>query len=307
MSRITDDRLVFFGTDAFSVPSLARLFADNWNIVAAVTKPDRQTGRGRELSIPAVKRVTLTKGVPVLQPDKLTTIKAELESLHVDAGIVVSYGKIIPPSILKLFPKGLINVHASLLPRYRGASPIEAALLNGDKVTGVTLMQIDAGLDTGPTYASAEFPLKGHETRQQLYEQLSDLGAELLAVNLPAILDGSLPIKPQDSSKASTTGLLTKQQGHIHWLDSAQQIERKVRAYLGWPGTFTKFSHIEIIITAAHAAPTDPAAPGPGKPYKTATGDLAIACGTGTLIIDRLKPAGKRDMTGREFLAGHHL
>jgi methionyl-tRNA formyltransferase len=301
---MTSDRLIFFGTDAISVPSLIRLMAEDWNIVAVVTKPDSRTGRGQELTQPAVKRLAEAKGIPVLQPTKLRDIQSDLAALKPDAGIVVAYGKIIPGSVLELFPKGLINAHVSLLPRYRGASPIEAAILNGDDTAGVTLMRIDQGMDTGPTYDAAKIQLTGHETRHDLSEQLAELAAELLATKLTGILKGHLVPIPQDNTQASAVHMLSKADGLIDWSKPAAQLEREVRAYLGWPGSRTELTGAEVTITAAHTSP----AQGPaGTAYKSPSSELAVYTTEGSLVIDRLKPAGKREMTGSEFLAGHPL
>lgn len=301
---MTRDRLIFFGTDAFSVPSLVHLLAAKWNVVAVITKPDSRTGRGRELTFPAVKRLAMAQNIPVLQPHRLAEIEPELRKLKPTAGIVVAYGRIVPKSILKLFPKGIINVHASLLPRHRGASPIEAAILAGDDATGVTLMQLEPGLDTGPTYDAATLQLAGTENRLDLYEQLAELGADLLDTKLPNILDGTIVPIPQDNSKASTTRLITKDDGHIDWSKPASELEREIRAYLGWPGSRTELIGTEATITEARVLPKDGPA---GTAYKTPASELAVYAHTGSLIIDRLKPAGKREMTGPEFLAGHPL
>jgi methionyl-tRNA formyltransferase len=301
---MTSDRLVFFGTDAVSVPSLIRLLAENWNIVAVVTKPDSHTGRGRELTSPAVKRLAQAKRIPVLQPDKLSEIHDTFANLKPDAGIVVAYGKIIPQSIIDLFPKGLINVHTSLLPKYRGPSPIEATILSGDHTTGVTLMRVDRGMDTGPTYEAAKLQLTRTETKADLYEQLAEMGADLLHSQLSAILKGQIVPIPQDNSHATTVSLIKKEDGHIDWSLPAEQIERQVRAYLGWPGSHTSIAGSDVIITAAHVVPKSGK---PGFAYKSASSELAVFAAEGTLVIDQLKPAGKREMTGPEFLAGHPL
>jgi methionyl-tRNA formyltransferase len=301
---MTADRLVFFGTDAFSVPSLIRLLAEQRHIVAVVTKPDSRTGRGRELSSPAVKRLADAGGIPVFQPSRVRDIESSLRKLEPTAGVVVAYGKIIPQAVLDVFPKGLINVHASLLPLYRGASPIEHAILAGDEDTGVTLMQLEAGLDTGPTYDSSSVQLVGTETRPDLYERLAELGADLLSSKLDAILSGTIVPVPQDNSLASHTGLINKRDGHIDWTKPAAQLEREVRAYLIWPGSHAEVSGIDVTITAAHV---EPGAGDPGTAYRTPDGQLGVHTGAETLVIDRLKPSGKREMTGQEFLAGHSL
>jgi methionyl-tRNA formyltransferase len=300
----TSDRLVFFGTDAVSVPSLIRLLAEEWNLVGVVTKPDSRTGRGQEMSSPAVKRLAQAKRIPVFQPTKLSEINDDLAKLKPDAGVVVAYGKLIPVSTLELFPKGLINVHPSLLPKYRGATPIEAAILNGDDTTGVTLMQVEKGMDSGPTFVCSKLQLSGTETRADLYEQLSEMGAELLSAHLSAILQGQIVPIPQDHSLASHVSLITKADGNINWSEPGDVIERQIRGYLGWPGSHAKVAGADVIITAARTNPNSGVA---GTPYKTASAELAVYTGQGSLIIDRLKPAGKREMTGPEFLAGHPL
>jgi methionyl-tRNA formyltransferase len=305
MKHLTTDKLVFFGTDAFSVPTLVRLLAENWPVAAVVTKPDSHTGRGQALTLPAVKRLALAAHVPVFQPaGRLTDIHDELAALQPSTGIVVAYGKIIHASIRELFPKGLINIHASLLPRHRGASPIEAALLAGDEAVGVTLMKIDAGIDTGPTYDSAKIQLTGTENRLDLYESLAELGADLLAAKLSHILAGDIVPIPQDNARATHAGLIHKPDGDLDWAQPAAELEREIRAYLGWPGSRTQLAGIDVIITAAHLSPKDGPA---GTAYVAPSGELAVYTGEGSLIIDRLKPAGKREMTGLEFLTGHPL
>ena len=296
--------IVFFGTDAFSVPSLVRLLAEGWNVVAVVTKPDSPTGRGQQLTQPAVKRLALAQGIPVLQPHSLGDIEPDLRKLNAEIGIVVAYGKIIPPAMLELFPKKLINVHASLLPRYRGASPIESAILNGDDETGVTLMQIEEGLDTGPTYDFSKLQLDGTENREGLYVRLAELGADLLDIRLPSILRDQIVPIPQDEIEAVTVGRISKSDGFIDWAKPATVIEREIRAYFGWPGSRTTIAGVDTTITAAHVSHLS----GPsGSAVKTAEGELAIYAGTGCVIVDQLKPSGKREMASRDFLAGHPL
>jgi methionyl-tRNA formyltransferase len=304
MSMHTDDKLIFFGTDAFSLPSLVRLVAEKWNIVAVVTKPDSKVGRGQELSAPAVKKLAQAANIPVLQPTKLSEVEGEIRNLKPDAAVVVAYGKIIQPQILEIFPKGLINVHPSLLPRFRGASPIESTIVAGDEQTGITLMQLDKGMDSGPTYDIAKLQLGGTETKPELYERLAEMGAERLSAKLPSILDGTIVPIPQDTSKVTHSGMLKKSDSRIDWHKNATELERQVRAYLGWPGSATQIAGIEVTVTASHVSPKD----GPvGTAYVSPSQELAVYAGKGSLIIDQLKPAGKREMTGMEFLTGHPL
>lgn len=301
---MTNPRIVFFGTDAFSKPSLEALLAARFNIVAVVTKPDAPAGRRRITTPPVIKTIARPAGVPILQPGKPDEIIGQIIHSKPDLGVVVSYGRILSPAVIAAFPGGLINVHASLLPKYRGASPIEAAILAGETKTGVSLMQIDEGLDTGPVYCQAELPLTGQENRIDLYASLSQLGARLLVDNLPAIWRKQLLPTPQDSTSASITGLIKKSQGKIDWNKSADSLEREVRAYLGWPGSTTELAGSILTITAAHISSETGQV---GKLFRTPEGKLGVYCGQGALVIDRLKPAGKREMTSPEFLAGHQI
>lgn len=304
MIKPTADKLVYFGTDAFSVAPLIRLLAEGWRIVAVVTKPDTPAGRGRQVTMPAVKRLAVAQGIPVFQPHHVIDCLPDLQKLQPDAGLVVAYGKIISTPILKLFPKGLINIHPSLLPKYRGATPIESAILSGDTETGITLMRVDEGVDAGPIYDAAKLQLTGTETRFDLYEQLANLGADLLSAKLPHILGGTLVAIPQDNRQAVTVGRIQKSDGVIDWSLPAALIERQIRAYMGWPGSRTRIADTDVIITAAHVLPASGRA---GVAYRAPSGELAVYTGEGSLVIDQLKPAGKRDMTGLEFLAGHPL
>ncbi|GAC1372093.1 MAG: methionyl-tRNA formyltransferase [Candidatus Saccharimonadales bacterium] len=302
--EIPKDPIVFFGTDAFSVPSLIRLLAEGWNIVAVVTKPDAPTGRGRLLTAPAVKRLAEAAGIPVLQPVKLADIEPDLAEMQATIGIVVAYGKIISAAMLELFQKGFINVHSSLLPRYRGAAPIEAAILNGDSETGVTLMQLEPGMDTGPTYDQTRLQLDGTENRETLYEHLAELGAELLCMRLPAILDGQIVPIPQDESAATAVSRISKEAGLIDWSKPGEVIEREIRGYLGWPGSRTHIAGTDVTITKVHLRP---GAGSPGLAFVTDDHELAVYTSDGALVIDTLKPAGKREMPGTDFLRGHSL
>jgi methionyl-tRNA formyltransferase len=297
-------RLVFFGTDHFSKPSLEALVEAGFNVVAVVTKPDAPVGRKRQVEPPVIKVIAKKLGIPVLQPIKPVEAITDLTRLTPDMGVVVSYGRILSPSLIAAFRQGLINVHASLLPKYRGASPIEAVILNGEARTGVSLMQIDKGLDTGPVYCQAELPLAGQENRIDLYANLSRLGAQLLIDNLPAIWRQQLLPIGQDHAAASVTRLIKKSQGQIDWTKPAERLEREVRAYLGWPGSTAQLDGLQVTITSAHTLGDNGPA---GQAFQTPNHNLAVYCGQGALVLDRLKPAGKREMTGREFLAGHPI
>lgn len=305
MNTASSERLVFFGTDTFSAPSLEALLEAGCQVVGVVTKPDARVGRGRELTSPLVKQIAMRHHLPVFQPAKLSTIRDDLAALNAAAGVVVAYGRIIPESILELFPKGLINVHASLLPAYRGASPIEAAILNGDEQTGVTLMKIAARMDAGGIYARGTWPLDGRETKPRLYESLSRFGAQQLVTHLHAILEGRLKAKPQNERQATYVSLIQKSDGLIDWTKPAATLEREIRAYLGWPGSRAEVCDREVIITAARVCRGMSQAE-PGEVICSSGQELIVMTGQDALAIDRLKPAGKREMSAAEFIAGLH-
>ena len=296
--------LVFFGTDSFSTPALEALHAGGYAITAVVTKPDRPAGRGRALKTPAVKELADSLGLPVYQPEKLDGFLNTLKTFKATAAVAVSYGAIIPKEVIEAFPEGVINIHPSLLPKYRGASPIETTILNGDTETGVTLMRIDEGIDSGPIFTQAKISLSGNETKQELYELLSKLGAQLLIENLEAILDGQIKPKQQDLRLVSMSRLIKKEDGIIAWSKPARQIEREIRAYAGWPGSHTTLFDHEVIITQATATETATKHK-PGEVLVTEKQELAITCSPGILVIERLKPAGKNEMTGSAFIAGY--
>lgn len=283
--------IVFFGTEDFSAASLQALIDNGFTIAAAVTKQDTKKGRGRTLVPPAVKSIAETHGIPVWQPKTLADIIPNIQALQPVAGVLVSFGKIIPQAMIDLFTPGVINVHPSRLPHYRGPSPIESAILNGDTETGVSIMQLSAKMDAGPVYHFTPYSLTGTETQESLYQTLGTIGAETLVATLPAILSGSLLGTPQQESDATYCQLLKKSDGTIDWSESATAIERKIRAYTTWPGSRTTIDGTDVIIIEAHIShePTE----------------LSFICGDGAHIaIDALKPAGKNVMTAKAFLAG---
>lgn len=245
-------KLMFFGTEDFSVPTLQKLIEANYKIVAAVTKPDTLRGRGHKLDQPAVKKIAAVNNIKVLQPAKVTEILPEIQKLQPEVGVLVSYGKIIPESIIEAFPKGIINIHPSLLPIYRGPSPIESAILNGDKVTGISIMSLEKAMDAGPVYLQEHIELSGIETKNELYDQFSRQGAKLLIENLPRILDGSIKSTSQDESEATYCQMITKSDGDLDPITmTADECERRIRAFIGWPKTRINLLGKNIIVTKA--------------------------------------------------------
>ena len=288
------DRIIFFGTEAFSADALRALIASNFNVVAVVTKPDQPKGRGHKLTEPLVKTIAREHDIPVWQPTKLADVAEQITSLQPVAGVLVSYGKIIPQSIIDLFTPGIINVHPSLLSRYRGPSPIEAAIIHHDNQTGVTIMQLSAAMDAGPIYAQRIIPLDHTETKPALYATLSRIGNQLLIDTLPDILSGALTPTPQNDADVTYCSLLSKQDGLLDPADlTAVQAEARVRAFLGFPRTRLPLGDQTLIITRAHVS-------------KTAETPLSVQFSDGNYLApdELIAPSGKT-MTAEAFLRGH--
>ncbi len=307
----TPPKIVYFGGDDFRsaeghIPSLEALLTAGYAVAAIVTKPNLPQGRGLKTAVNGAERLALAHHIPVLQASKLADLADEIRRLQPNMGVLVSLGQIVPASIIEIFPQGILNLHPSLLPKYRGPAPIEAAILAGDNKTGVTLMQISEELDAGPIYAQIEHSLSGRETRLELAEVLSKLGAQILQTNLEKILAGNLEPMPQDESKATFTAKVAKSDGAIDWQKPAAQIEREIRAYLGWPGSYTTLFGKEITVTEAHVIPADDPELQIGEIDSVAdTKLLMVPTGNGKLCIDRLKPAGKNEMSASEFIRGY--
>lgn len=290
----TSKPIVFFGTEDFSLATLKKLIEADYHIAAVITKPDTPRGRGHKLTSPSVKVLAQQYNIPVWQPQKLKEITDNIRTLGPATGVLVSYGKIIPQSIIDLFAPGIINIHPSLLPKYRGPSPIESAIENGDQETGVSIMQLSAAMDAGPVYTQIHHPLTGTETQPELYNTLGQKGAEMLLKVLPDIMDGSLQPTPQDNSRATYCQLLTKEDA---WLDltklTAIEAERKIRAHLAWPKSKLHFGVHAIIITKAHILSTQ----------KT---PLDFVCRDGAFLsVDELIAPSGRHMSAEAFLRGY--
>lgn len=294
--------IVFFGTEDFSLVALKALVEAGYPVVAVVTKPDAPKGRGHQVIPPAVKVYAEEHNIPVWQPAKLSDIHDDIAALDNPTGVLVSYGKIIPQSLLDLFTPGIINLHPSLLPKYRGPSPIESAIIGGDKETGVSIMKLSAAMDAGPVYRQLAVTLTGSETAEELYENLGAIGANLLVEILPSIIEGALVPEEQNDTEATYCQIIKKSDGIIDWNESAKTIESHVRAYLGWPQSRTQIGKVDVVVTKAGVAEMGSATPGRIMAEKSR---LFIGTSQDWLEITALKPLGKKEMPVEAFLAGY--
>jgi methionyl-tRNA formyltransferase len=297
-------RIVFFGTPAFAVPSLLACL-EQGEVVAVVTQPDKGQGRGQGLKPSPVKEAALARGLTVLQPQKLRTppFHEVLGPLGADLNVVTAYGKILPKEVLAAARLGSVNVHGSLLPRWRGAAPIQRALLAGDLQTGVCLMQMDEGLDTGPELARRVLPIGPSDTSQSLHDALSGLGGTLLREELPRLFAGELRAAPQPAEGVTLAPPIQKEEGELLFEKPAVVLERQVRAFTPWPGTFTSLGGAllkvhKVRAAAGHGRPGELLSVGP---------ELEVACQEGSLVLLEVQPANGRRMPGRDFLSGRKL
>lgn len=296
LSGKTSQPIIFFGSEEFSLYSLSALVEAGFNVSAVVTKPDTPRGRGHILTEPAVKRFANKHNIRVLQPSMLAEVYPLIESIKPALGVLVSYGRIIPEDLLNAFPLGIVNVHPSLLPKYRGPSPIESAIANRDNKTGVSIMRLEKAMDAGPIYAQFPYALDGAETRPELYETLGRLGAHMLVSVLPDILSGTITPTKQDQDMATYCSLLTKQDTMLDLSTlTPGEAEARVRAHLDFPRSRIKVGTYDLIVLKVHGVMTK----------KT---PLDIACANGAFLsIDTLIAPSGRTMNAEEFLRGYPL
>ncbi len=298
------------GTPDFAAVILQRLLQrpDLVTVAAVVTQPDRPAGRGRRLEQPPVKMVAARAGVEVVPPVSVRRPRfaAWLRRVAPDLLLVAAYGKILPPAVLAIPPRGALNIHASLLPRHRGASPVSAALLAGDTVTGVSLMLMNEAMDAGAVLATATEPIAPDDTTETLTERLSALGATLLIETLPQWLAGAVTAQPQDDSRATYCRPLRRDDGRLEWDAPAAYLARQVRAMIPWPGTYTNWAGQQLKVWAATVLPADDGSATPPVPGTVVEQDRqpAVVCGEGLLALDQVQLAGRRRMAAADFLRG---
>lgn len=303
--------VVFFGTPQFAVPTLRRLLDSPHRVAGVVTQPDRPRGRGQKVTHSPVKALALERGLPVFQPDRLKPpdVSDTLRAWQPDLGVVAAYGRIIPEQLLTIPRLGMINVHASLLPRYRGAAPVHRAVINGDRETGVTIMRVVKELDAGAMFATVTRPIGPDETSDVVEEALAELGASLLLAVLDEIAAGTAHEEPQDDLQATYAPRLTKEEGLIDWSQSAAQIHNQVRGLHPWPHAYSFLNGARLIIRRSRVG-ADAGAPHrsePGTVTQIAPDALVVAAGQGQLDILEVQPEGRRPMLARDFTAGHRL
>lgn len=302
-------RIVFFGTPQFAVPTLRRLLASRHEVCGVVTQPDRPRGRGRHVSESPVKALARAHELPVFQPERLRdpAVAATLREWAPDLGVVAAYGRIIPEELLGLPRFGMINVHASLLPKYRGAAPVHRAVIDGERETGVTIMRVEKMLDAGPMLAKVSRPIGPDETSDVVERDLAEIGAELLVVVVDQIAAGTAQEELQDFMMCSYAPRLTKEEGLIDWTLPAPFIHNRVRGLYPWPHAYTYLDGARLIVLKTRVEPEMTDAP-PGTVVAVSHDAIHVAAGHGgRVVIEQLQPEARRPMRAREFLAGHHV
>ncbi|WP_152392317.1 methionyl-tRNA formyltransferase [Paenibacillus guangzhouensis] len=298
-------KIVFMGTPEFAVPSLQMLLAEGYDVAAVVSQPDRPKGRKKVLTPTPVKEVAVEKGIPVLQPLKLRSPDSveELAKLQPDLIVTAAYGQILPKAVLDLPRLGCINVHGSLLPEYRGGAPIQRSIMNGETVTGVTIMYMAEGLDTGDMISRVEVPITDEDTAGTMFEKLSVAGANLLRETLPELIAGRIEAMKQDDSLATYSPNLTRDDERIDWTRSSREIFNQVRGLVPWSGGFTLWQEEVFKVWACRiSSSTSDAAP--GKVLACDSNGIEVKTGDGSIILTQVQPAGKKAMDAAEFVRG---
>ncbi|GAT33889.1 methionyl-tRNA formyltransferase [Terrimicrobium sacchariphilum] len=304
-------RIVFMGTGGIGVPSLRALVAEGHDVVAVYTQPDRPAGRDMKLRPSPVKLVAQELGVPVLQPERIRLPEEieQLKALRADLAVVVAYGQILPKTVLETPRHGCWNIHASLLPRHRGAAPIQAAILAGDSQSGVTIMQMDEGLDTGPILVQEAFDLHRHETGGSLHDRLGVQAPSLLLQVLAKLQAGTLQMTPQDSELSTYAPKLSRENGRIDWTHSAREIDRQIRAFTPWPGAFTTIDQggQAVVLKIHRSALTRNLRGEPGTVLKADRRGILVAAGEGGILLLQVQAPGGKRLAAHQYLLGHPL
>lgn len=302
-------KIIFMGTPDFSVPSLEALVEAGHEVILAVTQPDKQKGRGKAVQFPPVKEVALARNIPVIQPVRIREEQwiEELKKYDADIAVVIAFGQILPKEILDMPRLGCINVHASLLPKYRGAAPIQQSIIDGEKETGVTIQQMAEGLDTGDMISKVVVPIEEDETGGSLFDKLAKEGAELLINTLDTLENGTATFEKQDDSLSSYVGMIKKDMGNVDWTKSAVAIERLIRGLNPWPSAYTKLNGKTLKLWEAKVLPEVSKDAVPGQVQEVSKTSFVVATGEGALEITSLQLEGKKRMDTESFLRGYKV
>ncbi|MFN8091294.1 MAG: methionyl-tRNA formyltransferase [Vicinamibacteria bacterium] len=302
-------RIVFLGSGSFAVPGLEALIDAGHEVAAVVTQPDRVKGRGQELAAPPVKPAAAARGLPIVQVERVRAPEAQaaLRALAPELQVVIAFGQILPRSVIDIAPRGTVNVHASLLPKLRGAAPIQWAIARGETETGVTTMLIDEGLDTGPILLGRSLAIGPEETAAELEPRLARLGAELLVETVAGLAAGTVAPRPQDAARATHAPILTREDGRVDWSRTAAEIACRGRGFTPWPGAFTTHDGraLKLLRTRPLAARVAPPGAVPGEILEAGRDGLHVACGGGTVLdVAEVQPESRRAMTAQAWAAG---
>jgi methionyl-tRNA formyltransferase len=301
---MSKSKLIFFGNEQLasgvssSAPVFKALIEAGYDIAYLVINRNQVTSRKKVTF--EIEKTAEENGIAILKPEKVADISQDIIDSGAKVGVLAAYGQFVPESVIDLFEFGIINLHPSLLPTYRGSTPIESAILNGDKQTGISLMKLVKEMDAGPLYGFSEIELEGNESKQSIYDHLAEIGAKMLVELLPSILSGDAHLAEQDHEKAISCQSIDKSDGEIIWSKSAVQIEREIRAYKGWPGSYTTLKDVRFVITDGFVADVDGIEGVPFAHEKS----FGIHCGHQSIIIKKMVPAGKKEMDGQSFLNG---
>lgn len=298
-------RTIFIGTPDFGIPSLKSLLnSDKYEIVGVITQPDKKKGRKQTITPPPIKTLSFEYGIQAMQPNKINDTSDRITKMKPDLIVVIAYAQIIPEEILNIPKYGAINIHGSLLPKYRGASCIQASILNGDKKTGITIMKMDKGLDTGPIISQHSIPIENNDTAESVFDKLSELAGKTIVPVLNMYISGAISPIAQNNKNSSYVGLLHKEDGKIDWKNQASYIERFVRAMFSWPGAFSMLDNkiLKIISVENKILNINKYKTGEIFPHN---GKLAVQCTDGAVVLDKIQLSGKKIMNSRNFLLGH--
>jgi len=306
--KTTKPKVLFMGTSEFGRIILEKLLKTDYKPVAVITVPDKPVGRKKVLTFSPVKILAKKYNLPVYQPEKLLDIKEKIQKINPDLVIVAAYGKLISKQILEIPEHGCLNIHPSLLPKYRGASPIQYTILNGEEETGITIIQVTEKIDQGPIISSLKYKIGNSQIIQkELEKELADFAADLLIKTIPRWIKGEIKPEPQDESKKTYAGIIKKESGRIDWSKKAEEIERKVRAFNPWPSVFCKANDKTLKIWKASVSEQTETGPKgkPGKVYLATNDRIAVQCGKDYLIIEELQFSGKKRIKTEDFLKGN--